>query len=179
MKRLLSLLLATVLCLGMSSVAFAAETPETSLEGNTAENVVEENQISDTANGEIVPFAAETWGKSTSFKKVGTFTMEGNNLTPVKTIGATGSLSLRLDDVQAVGEMKNIHLIVQIKDHNTQKVLKEWSIYEFWHIQNHVSSSLNVKKGQKIQIYFKAFNANTGLYDDNQLVKITYSYRLK
>lgn len=180
MKRIISLLLVTVMCFGTATVALAAETPETKQQGNNNAIVVEESLVSDTtANSEIVPFAAETWGKTSSFKRVGTFTMEGNNLTPVKTIGATGSLSLKLDDAQVVGELKNIHLIVQIKDHNTQKVLKEWSIYDFWHIQNHVSSSLNVKKGQKIQIHFKAFNVKTGLYDDNQMVKITYSYRLK
>ena len=64
MKRIISLLLVTVMCFGTATVALAAETPETKQQGNNNAIVVEESLVSDTtANSEIVPFAAETWGK--------------------------------------------------------------------------------------------------------------------
>ena len=168
MKRFLSLLVAMIMCLGMSTMAFAAEVPE------TTQNIsVESNQA-------MPRGGVETWAKRTSFYNVGKFTMEGNNLTPVKTMGATGTLSLRLDDVHHVGSLDSINLRVEIRNANTQAVLKSWTINNFWGVANHeLSGGLAVKSGQKIQISFRAYDAATGNYVASKPVYVSYSYRLK
>lgn len=170
MKRLFSMLIAVVMCFGVSSVAFATEIPNND---SIAITTAKENEG-------IVPFAAETWGKTSSFRKVGTFTMEGNNLTPVKTMGSSGTLSIKLDDAHVVGNLSSINLKVQIKDHSTQRVLKEWTITRFSGIANYeLSGGLAVRSGQRIQVHFTAYDAATGNYNDNRQVNITYSYRLR
>ncbi len=178
-KRLISSLLALVMCLVLSSTAFAAEGNKDTTKGNVATDVKEETLSAENAN--IVPFSgAETWGKTSSFKNVGTFTMEGNNLTPVKTMGANGNLSLKLDNANVVGSLDSINLRIEVRSHATQKVLKSWTFYDFWGISNtQLSGSVKVNKGDQIQIYFRVYDADTGNYNDNRQVNISYSYKLQ
>lgn len=179
MKRILVVLMAMFMCFGMSSVALADEVPTATMKRENFTNI-ERAIFPPVVNNEITPFATETWGKTTGYKKVGSFTMTGNNLTPVKTIGATGNLRLRLDSVQVVGATKNYKLRVQIKDYSSQKVLREWTTNGFTSIKNTVLSGYqSVAKGQKIQIYFRIYEAATNKYVDSQKVKITYSYSLQ
>lgn len=125
-KRVIVSLLTLAMCLGMSSTAFAMESDKDTTKEKFGIMVSDDTLA--TENAEIIPFGGvETWNKTSSFKNVGSFTMEGNNLTPVKTMGGSGQLSLRLDDVFLVNSLDNIDLLVQIVDHNTQKVLKEWN----------------------------------------------------
>lgn len=178
-KRIIVSILTLAMCFSMSSTAFAVEAKKDTPKENSGIEVSE--SILATENAEIVPFGgAETWSKTSSFRNVGSFTMEGNNLTPVKTMGGAGQLSIRLDDVYPVNSLDSIDLLVQIVDHNTQKVLKEWKIYDFTYLANYeLSGSVNVQSGKKIQVFFKVFDTDTGKYNDSRQVKINYSYRLK
>lgn len=169
MKRFLAILSAICLCLSMSTIAFATEKVTDVTESKSAEV------------WEVMPFGGvETWVKKTSFYNVGSFTMEGNNLTPVKTMGTAGTLSLRLDDIHPVGSTSNINLRVQIRNASTQAVLKEWVIKDFWGLANYeLSGGLTVKSGQKIQISFRAYDAASGNHVASKQVYVSYSYRLK
>ena len=101
-KRIFSILLASIMCLSLSVTALAAESEEYVLPteyGNCGSIVLNDNgegvveiPMSSNTIPSIIPLGGgtETW--STTGKKVlvGSFSMEGNNLTPVKTIGVNG-----------------------------------------------------------------------------------------
>ena len=90
-KRFLAFALAMCMCLSMATVASATEVENNPL---TAETEVWKMTTVDAE--EAVPYGgAETRAKKTSFYNVGSFTMEGNNLTPVKTMGVAGKLYLK------------------------------------------------------------------------------------
>lgn len=165
-KRLLALLLTLVMCVGISSEAFAAS------------GVPTEANVLSTDGGEIMPLAAETWGKTSTWKEVGGFTMEGNNMTPVKTIGASGKLSIRLT-AWALGPKEEIDLRVRIVEAYSEELLKEWWLYDrSLVVEFELPGSLSVKKGDQIQVYFRAYDPNTGNYLGSEEVMITYWYKL-
>lgn len=166
------------MCTGVSSIAFAAEdTP--------GETITSEVQVGSDGWGVLeVPATtmdntyetrggAETW-KATTLTKVGTFTMTGNNLTPVKTIGISRDyLLIRVDSFSA---SKPVKLTVQIREAYTGKVLSKKTSSATSSGKN-LMTTCGVKKGDKVQIYFRVTDAN-GVYNDNLACKITYSYRL-
>jgi len=172
-KRFLSVLLALAMCLGITTMAFAAEGP---LEENSSTLLSVPSTTNDFG---IVPYGGvETWNKTSA--TVGTFTMTGNNLTPVKSIGRTGKLYITADYEDAgSGSAKNIKLLIQIVNADTQKTRIEWMTPASSYKRNWESpTGLSVTSGQKIQVFFKAFD-ETGNYLSNRNVKITYGYIFK
>lgn len=165
-KRFFALLLALLMCVVMSSHAFAAsaDTPMAAV-------------ISSSENDEIMPLATGTWGQSSSWKEVGTFTMEGNNMTPVKTMGIKGNLYLRVT-ARVVGSNKHINLRVQIVEAYSEATKKTWWMNDFYAISSSLSGCYSVNNGQQIQVYFRAYDADTGNYVDSRQVEITYYYKL-
>ena len=192
-KRFLATAMVVVMCLAMSSVAFASENISAtnditnmlySDEWTTikdAELVVDENgyarlEVPTTAlETGIVPYGgAETWS-SGSITRVGTFTMEGNNLTPVKTIGTSNYsyLGIRVDSFSC---SKSVRLNLQIRRAYTTNVLG-YANSNLGTSDSNIVAFAPVKNGDKVQIYFRITDAN-GNYDDNLRCTITYSYRL-
>lgn len=166
-KRLLLIALAVVICFStMTSTAFAVEQISIS-------NIVP--MISE--NYEIMPIdGTETWNKS--YAIVGSFTLEGNNLTPVKTTGRSGELHITMY-YKVPNLAKKVKILVQIRDANTQVTLIEWktsatTLMESWES----STGLNVYSGEKIQVYFKVLDEN-GNYLPNQKVQVEYGYRYR
>lgn len=176
-KRFLAFALAMCMCLGMATVASATEVNHNPMIAET-----EVWKMTTVDGEEMAPYGGgtETWGASEGFVHVGSFTMEGNNLTPVKTMGVKGKLYLKLNDVHPVGSTDNINLRVQIRDASTQAVLKQWTINDFWGVANReLSGYLEVKQGQKVQISFRAYDADSGQYIDSKQVYVSYSYKLQ
>ena len=103
------------------------------------------------AEGDIMPLAGrETW--EAGGRLVGSFTLEGGNVTPVKTMGATGKLRVYgFADAENNGNPWWIK--IQIKDYNTGKVLAEGTTGSKTSSQQVYSVSLDVTKGQQIRIY--------------------------
>lgn len=165
-KRILAFLMAMCLCFGMSTVAFAAE------------NSTETTGVSTLAEGS----GTSTWNGA-EYKYVGSFTMEGNNLTPVKTMGKAGKLTIHT--CFGIINGKTGYVVVQIKDASTGKVLAEHNRYKKGFPASNTQAdkhgdtvSTTVKKGQKIQIHFKVLDKN-GKYQDGWNCGIRYYYSLK
>lgn len=165
-KRILAIIMAMCLCLGMSTVAFAAEDNKGATE------------ISTLAEGS----GTSTWNGA-DYQYVGSFTMEGNNLTPVKTMGKAGKLTIHT--CFGISNGKNGYVVVQIRDASSGKVLAELNRYKKglpasnYQADKHGDTvSTTVKKGQKVQIYFKVLDQN-GKYQDGWNCGIRYYYSLK
>lgn len=177
-KRITVILMAVCFCMTMFSVAFAAEdistvTETADVELNSDGWSVLEVPVSPSIDGLMPLGGTETW-KATSFTRVGTFTMEGNNLTPVKTIGADRDyLILRIDSFSC---SKKVKLTVNIEEAYTEKVLGSRTS-SLTTSGGEMYVLANVAKGDKVQIYFRIVDAN-GKYDDNLKCTITYSYCL-
>lgn len=184
MKRFLAALLGCVMCFSLSVPAFAAETekPDSFVEkggvvtlDSNGEAVVE--VPAEALNGaDITPFAGgtETWSKTGGKVKVGTFTMTGNNLTPVKTVGVSG---YNLGIVTNFSSSKKVILTVSIRKAYTSTVLGGGIGKSTATTKGSVSTGLaSVKKGDKVQIYFRVTDAN-GKYDTNLPCTITYYYQ--
>lgn len=184
MRRFISTLLAMVMCVSFSSMAFAAEATEadepmmigetlTVTSDNNGEAVIE---VPATAvENEILPMSgAETWSKVGGKVKVGSFTMEGNNRTPVKTIGVNGY------DLAIYAEYscsKSVVLTAQIVKAYESTTLGGGDGDSVLGKTGKVSTGLAyVNKGDKVQIRFRIFDAN-GNYLPNQTCTITYWYQ--
>lgn len=120
---------------------------------------------------------------STQWKKgsytVGTMDITNNNLTPVKTIMSSGTLSVwvrfdkRLDDPN----YPPIVVKVQIRDASTGKVLESFNVLEKDKGWNVLARNINVKANQKIQVFFDVCSQYSppGPY---RKARVTYGYSL-
>ena len=154
-KRFLSILLVVVLCFATSTVAFAEE--------DTVENTYE--------SVSIARAGTEVWdsrGRGTG----GTFTMTGNNLTPVKTVGLVADrLNIVIDSYSS---NQPVYLTVQIRKAYSDVVLAQTT---FGPSSSGGGSYFGtyIPYGTKIQIYFVVTNAS-GEYISSLPCTITYSY---
>lgn len=126
LRKILSLVLVFVMTLSLTNIGYADD------------------------SGIMPCGGTETWYAGDGL--VGSFTLEGDNLTPVKTMGASGKLR-----VYGTAESNNNGnpwwIRVQIKDAYSGKVLAESnSIFSTDSLQAY-SVSLNVTKGQQIRVY--------------------------
>lgn len=154
-KRFLSILLVVVLCFAISPVAFAKE--------NTVENKYE--------TASIARAGTETWDRPVK-TTCGTFTMTGNNLTPVKTIGLD-SRNLYII-VDSYSSNQPVYLTVQIKKAYSSVVLAQTTFGPSSSGENKILSTY-VPYGTKIQINFIVKNSS-GEYISSLPCTITYSY---
>lgn len=126
LRKILSIALAVVMLFSFTTVAYAVE-------------------------GDVAPCAGtETWYAGNG--KVGSFTLSGNNLTPVKTMGATGNLTVY--GFADVTTNDNIWWVeIQIIDYKTGDVIAETSSKSRNSNGQAYSLSFDVVKGQKIRIF--------------------------
>ncbi len=99
--------------------------------------------------------------------EIGSFTFSNHNLTPTKTVGATGMLKFGVswrvaNSDKGVGEIK---LTVQVRDVDTQKVLssivvKRESYDDMYYVYDE-TPAIYVTKGTKLQIWFDASSVGT------------------
>lgn len=158
-KRFLATLLALAMLVSMSTVAFAAE---------------DVKAPSNSVNAEIVPFAGtEVWDKTEAY--VGIISMDGNNLTPVKTIGRDSNLLTIYSEGQRVVANPNCKMEIQVRKAYTNTVLAS-SGKQMCSGWNYISVSLNVPKGTKIQVYFRLYDLN-GNYQDEYHATFGYWYK--
>lgn len=182
-KRFFSILLALVMCFSLSATAFAAESENTTLtheqSGTVALNSNGEGMIeiptSSLNDFGIVPFSGgeETWSTVGSKVTVGSFPMEGNNLTPVKTVGVSGynlGITTKFSANQAV------KVTTEIRRAYTSNVMASGSSGSAARSGQYDTGLAYVNKGDKLQIFFRVTDAN-GRYDDNLPCSITYSYQ--
>lgn len=168
-KRLLAVLMCMVMCLSMSSVAFAAETTNASddLQATEADN-----------DSGIVPYGGtETWN-FTGYVGVyaGGFDMEGRNTTPVKTIATNPNNQYLVISTDFKCNSPSI-LTVQIKEYPSGRVLAQKSSGVTTNGSVTVGAGPNMS-GKKVQIFSRITDAN-GTYIDSRVCHIDYWYTLR
>lgn len=165
MKRFLAIFVAIVICFTMTTTVFAVEyVTEDDGWVKAGELLAPRDGLNpQTIGGE------EVWDKNVDYSE--TFTVYGNNLTPVKTIGRDGRICLFIAVTIQPSKMK---LLVQVRKAGTQEVKAEWTLGPFDYYE-HTLPYFSVTKGEKIQIYFKTLDAN-GNYNDNSAVRMQYGY---
>lgn len=168
-KRLLAVLMSMVMCLSMSSVAFAAETTNASddLQATEANN-----------DSGIVPYGGvETWDFTGYIGKyAGGFDMEGRNTTPVKTIATNSYNQYLIIDTDFTCSSPSI-LTVQIKEYPSGRVLAQKSSGVTTKGNVTVAAGPNMS-GKKVQIFSRITDAN-GTYIDSRVCHIDYWYTLR
>lgn len=181
-KRFLSILLSMAMCLSLSATAFATESEDyvTFRERGGVVTLNEKGEgmveipVSSLDDTNITPFGGgnETWSTTGKKVKVGSFTMEGNNLTPVKTIGVSGyNLGIYTD----FSANKSVKVTTEICKAYSSTVLAKGASSTA-KSGSYSTGLAYVNKGDKIQIFFRVTDAN-GKYDDNLPCKITYYYQ--
>lgn len=166
MKRFLATLLALCMCLCVTSVAFAAEaTPSTTVYDDWS--IQPSSGAVDTISPQTVS-GTETWNKGQDYSDW--FTMYGTNLTPIKTMGASGTLYLHV----TYNSSTPVKLLVQVRKAGTTQVIAQTTIGANTYYE-HTVSTLSVTKGQKIQIFFKVLDKN-GNYNSNRALNMAYGY---
>lgn len=125
-RRIISLALVLMFVLSMCTIAYAADDEPMPISGT------------------------ETWYAGSGY--VGSLTLEDGNLTPVKTMGASGTLWVHGSAV-ANNNGNSWWIRVQIISYNTGKVLAETTSTPRADSKQAYAVSLNVTKGQQIQIY--------------------------
>ncbi len=167
-KRIFTSILILSLVLVMPSSAFAAN-----------ENFSTTIHTVEFSNGDTIvnvpnftPYSgSETWNKDGAV--VGTFTMSGNNVTPVKIIGKNyEGIAVNVDKFES---SKPVILTVAIRKAYTKTVLGWEGKSKAAKSGSNISAGYRCTKGDQIQIYFRVTDAN-GNYDPNLKCKITYSY---
>lgn len=182
-KRFFSALLAAIMCLSLSATAFAAE-PDEGLAFFEQGGVVTLNEkgegtveipVSSVDDSSIVPLGGgtETWSTVGGRVSVGSFTMEGNNLTPVKTIGVSG---YNIGIYTQFSASQSVKVTTEIRKAYSSTVLSNGGSSSAAKSGNYLTGLAYVNKGDKIQIFFMVTDAN-GRYNDNLPCKITYSYQ--
>ncbi len=155
-RRFFAVLLAVCMCLGLTTTAFASEGDN----GATA------------GYSEITPRGGtEIWSSDRDI--VGSFTLVGNNRTPVKTMGKTGLLYITLK-FNAGNVSKKVR--VRIENADTLAVLADWTTPAAYSFDGLVSSNgLRVTNGQRIMVEFTLYNSD-GSADPNGSLYLTYGY---
>lgn len=184
MKRFLATFLAMVMCFSFAPMAFATDISTASAETDTLtddEGWVALDTVFTVEDNQLIPMAGgtETWAY-TGWKSVpvGSFTMEGNNLTPVKTLDPTASSSVPLNlEVSATYSCStSVRLTLQIRKAYSSKVLAEDVSY-LGTSGGAVAVAEGLSAGDKVQIFFRIVKGN-GSYDDNLKCNISYNYGL-
>ena len=193
-KRIITVLTAVAMCATtMVSTAFAAEIPNASVENTSV--ATENTSVTtddgwmplgmptewnddvvlagdDSTNGveTLAIGGTETWEEGMDWANQ--FTFYGNNLTPVKTMGVTGTLYLTV----VYNSSTPVKLQFQVRKANSSTTLASWTTGANTYYENNFPG-ISVTKGQKIQLYFRVLDKN-GNYDTNRPLKISYGYAL-
>lgn len=127
-----------------------------------------------TSSSNIIPFGGctETWSTVGSKVNVSSFTMEGNNLTPVKTIGVSNYNIGIYTDFSA---SQTVKVTTEIRKAYTSTVLANGASSTA-KSGSYMTGLAYVNKGDKIQIFFRVTDSS-GKYNDNLPCKITYYYQ--
>lgn len=108
----------------------------------------------------------ETWYATDDYIFENEFTIRGYNLTPVKTMGSTGTLNLiiaALEFTDASSNSNPVNFRYEIRSNGTvllsgtETLTNDELSFAFW-------TRVNVTAGQKIQVYISAYDAVTGNY---------------
>ncbi len=183
MRKLIGLLTSLALCFSLFSVPAFAATEQS----DNSVYTLSQNEVKTTDANLIVPNGAneelslspkagtETWYRGS--RTVGSFNMSNNNLTPVKTIGDSGTLDVwftfyRNDQYSS----SPIKLTFQIRDASTGHVYGTVVAYEGQDVGGGIVMT-NVPAGTRIQLYFDASSISNppGPY---RKAHITYGYTL-
>lgn len=117
----------------------------------------------------------ETWYPSEYYVYEDPFTIRGYNLTPVKTMGASGTLYFEITAMELLDSSTNpMEFKYEIRSNGT--VLESFTYY--WSkgdLPRTCVDYVNVTKGQKIQLYISAYDTVTGNY---RTVKVKYGHWL-
>lgn len=126
----------------------------------------------------IVPLSAfaagsETWDADLVWELP--FTITGYNLTPTKTMGASGTLVIHADYlvVDSSSNSNPVNCTLEVRDIYGNVLASENTTFSSNLL---IPLSLNVTQGQRIQIYMDAYDAYTGVA---RRVQITYSHKIK
>lgn len=173
-KRLFAILMSMVMCLSMSSMVFAAEATDTTV--NDDAQIVEINNTNEDAVA--VPYGGvETWNFTGYIGKyAGGFDMEGRNLTPVKTIATHPYNQYLIINTNFTCSSASI-LTVQIKEYPSGRVLAQSSSSATTNGSVVVAAGPNMS-GKQVQIFSRLTDAN-GNYIDSRKCHIDYWYTLR
>lgn len=119
-----------------------------------------------------VPVSAagvETWYKTDDYIWENAFTIRGYNLTPVKTMGTSGTLHIvfELNSLLDTGtKPNNLVYTYQIRSANGTVLLGGTEEFQSTNdgLPFAVFTKINVTQGQKIQIYISVYDTVTGVY---------------
>ena len=114
----------------------------------------------------------ETWNAGLVWELP--FNMTGSNLTPTKTMGASGTLVIHANYVVADSNTHSnpVNCTLEIRDLNGNVLATTNTTFSS---QLLIPLSLNVTQGQKIRLYMDAYDAYTGVA---RRVEITYSHKI-
>lgn len=112
---------------------------------------------------------------SFEWEKVGGFTMEGNNMSPLKEITVDcDTVIVRVDEFSSP-EPVIFHFLLIYED--THIIAEELVLPATTKGEN-IELSGKVKKGDRLSVFTQVFKED-GTYDPNLTCKLSYSYRLK
>ena len=107
-KRLFAVILTLCMCLVNVTTAFATE------------GSLENSEESTSVTNEVITYSGEEIWNGSGTVHVGSFTMEGNNLTPVKITGYSGPLAI-ITNFRSTRSNTPVYLRVEIRDWATIK----------------------------------------------------------
>ena len=171
-KRIIPMLVAMAMSYSSSAVAFAAETSNDVITSISSCDVTLCTDISETPRS-----GEETWHYTGYYYQyVGSFTMTGSNLTPVKTIpnDSTCKYLIILADFSCSYSSK---VKVEIVDSATGAVLASNTSSAGTSGSVSVGGNVDVQ-GKKVQIRFILYDAN-GNYTPYRNCDVSYSYNLR
>ena len=177
MKRFLALLMAMAMCMGMSSVAFATDSHAVipgQYEASADDDGWIEMDMTALSGGGIAPTSiggTETWNLGQDWSS--SFTFYGTNLTPVKTMGATGKLTLGV----VYNSSTTVKLVIKARKAYTTETLFQWTTSASTYYDN-IYPPFSVQKGQQIQLFFKVLDKD-GNYSSSRALTMSYGYRLQ
>ncbi len=162
-KRFLASLLSLCMVFSLASVAYAGEV--------SADSVADKVLVMSGDDG-ILPLAGEELWDGVGTVHVGSFTMNGRNLTPVKTTGYSGRMAI-ITDFRSTVSNTPVILKVEIRDAASQRVLGS-SITSALQ-SGQVTTYADVNWHQEIQIFFQVYDKN-GNYSSSRPCWISYYY---
>lgn len=149
-----STLLTLIMFVSVFNVAYAAENIST----------IPKEDVEMSNNTEIVPFAGtEVWNQTEAY--VGMISMDGNNLTPVKTIGRNADQLMIYSEGQRVVSNPNCKMEIQVRKAYTNTVLASSGKQQCGPTRP-IYVKFHIEKGTQIQVYFRLYDLN-GNYQDS------------